>query len=280
MRKQLNLLLPIMAIAMLTGCSTYQYSSRYVDINRAPIGTKQTAAEVVVDYNRTVTATSDYQLTKNDAIKEAEHLCIVNNGIDVIVDPIFKVEYAPFELQKRYKAIVTGYAGKYAPAAAGVDAAKEYDMKDIEKYKMLTDPTFPQYYYNHGTGDSYYFNNSGTGASVKSSKGASVSSLAVAPKMVAPKMQDMDFRRAKSLRNWGLGLSSAGIVTALPIGLTSLLVGETEVFGPTCIVIGSAAFIAGIPCWIVGSARMKKANRNADISMGGTKNGVGLRLRF
>jgi len=294
MKRQLMMLLPLLAMALLTGCSTYQYSSRYVGINRTPINTKRASAEVVVDYNRMVTATSDYQMTKNDAIKEAEHLCIVNNSIDVVVDPIFKVEYSPFNFQKRYKATVTGYAGKYAPAKSGVDAAKDYDMKDIEKYKMLTDPAFPKYYYNKGTGDSYYIN---TKEETSGAVRASSASLAFAPKKAAPKVRQFDFDKARKLRNTGIGLTIGGVLSALVIGVPCLASAETyeydEYYGHTYyynesagsagaifMTAGCLSALSGIPCWIVGSTRMKKANRNADISMGGTRNGVGLRLRF
>ena len=32
------------------------------------------------------------------------------------------------------------------------------DMEDVEKYKMLTDPSFPQHYYNQSVGNTYYVN--------------------------------------------------------------------------------------------------------------------------
>ena len=150
--------LPLLLAFVLTGCSTYQYSARTVGVNRNDIHTKEAAAEVVSDYSRTVTATSEFQATKNDAIKEAEYLCITNNNIDVIVDPIMKIERDPFQLQKKYKATIIGYAGTYKVAKAGVDAVKEYKKEDIEKYKLLTDPKFAQHYYKTDGGNVYYIN--------------------------------------------------------------------------------------------------------------------------
>ena len=79
------MILPLIMAFVLTGCSTFQYSSRSVDVRNRAIGTKDAVAEIVVDYDRSVTATSDYQMTKNEAIKEAEYLCIVNNNIDLVV---------------------------------------------------------------------------------------------------------------------------------------------------------------------------------------------------
>lgn len=127
-------------------------------VDRAPIHSKHVSAEVVVDFNRKVIATSDYCLTKNDAIREAEYLCIIKNGIDVIVDPIFKLEYAPTELKRKHRATVIGFAGVYKKVPTGVDAVVGYDMEDVEKYKMLTDPSFPQHYYNQSVGNTYYVN--------------------------------------------------------------------------------------------------------------------------
>ena len=83
---------------------------------------------------------------------------ITNNNIDVIVDPIMKIERDPFQLQKKYKATIIGYAGTYKVAKAGVDAVKEYKKEDIEKYKLLTDPKFAQHYYKTDGGNVYYIN--------------------------------------------------------------------------------------------------------------------------
>ena len=276
--------LPIIMALVLTSCSTYQYSSRSVDVRNRSIETKGVAAEVVVDYERTVTATSDYQMSRGEAIKEAEYLCIISNKIDVVVDPIIKVEFSPFEFKKKYRATITGFAGMYKPASAGVDAVKDYSKEDIEKYKLLTDPSFPQYYYNNGSGDSYYINSS-AGQSVKQS-GSLFSSLAVAPKAKTPKApKTYDFYKAKTLRNAGIGLTIAGVVSVFAIGLPVGYLarpGSKDTAVETMIFFHSTGFIAtavGIPMWCIGSSRMKKSG-DIQVSMGGTSNGLGLRLNF
>ena len=269
-------ILPLLMAAALTSCSTFQYSSRSVDVNNRSIGTKETAAEVVVDYGRTVTATSDFQLTKNEAIREAEYLCIQNSKVDVVVDPVFKIEYSPFELKRKYRATVTGFAGMYKSVPAGVDAVKKYDMEDIEKYKLLTDPSFPQHYYNNGTGDNYYINSS-NGQMVKS---AGAASLAFAPKAKTPKpLKDFDLTKARKLRNTGMGLTISGAISTFLIGLPCLSDSDAYGAGITFLSLGSIAAASGIPMWCVGSVRMKKSG-DTQLSMGGTSNGVGLRLKF
>lgn len=300
MQKLLTKVLLLGLIAVLSGCSTYQYSARQVNVNRKDIATKYQAAEIVVDYSRTVTATSDYSMTRKDAIEEAEQACILREKIDVVVDPIFKLEFAPFKFKKKWKATVTGYAGTYKAAPAGVDAVKDYKMEDIEKYKLLTDPDFPKYYYNKEGGDSYFFNSAGAPAA---SKGASAS-LAVAPKLkklFTPKNIKWDFDKSKKLRNAGIGLVCAGAVSTLLIGapcLTSADSVSDEYYeygysyeydsfneaahgaGVAFTTIGMLSAIAGVPMWIVGSTRMKKSDRNISASIGTTRNGAGLRLTF
>lgn len=158
MKRQLFKLLPLLAIASLTGCSTYQYTSRYMGVDRDPINSKQMLAEVDVNFNLKVTSTSNFCLTKNDAIREAEYMCILKYGIDVVVDPIVKIEYVPTEPKRKYKATIFGFAGVYRNAPNGVDAVVDYEMEDVEKYKMMTDPSFAQHYYNKSTGNTYYVN--------------------------------------------------------------------------------------------------------------------------
>lgn len=153
-----KLALPLLLALVLTGCSTYQYSARTVGVNRQNVHTKEIAVEVIPDYSCKVTGSSDYQATKNDAIAEAEYRCIMENQIDVVVDPIIKVERDGLQVKKKYRATIIGFAGKYKVTEAGVDAVKEYKKDEIEKYKLLTDPEFAKYYYGKDGGDTYYIN--------------------------------------------------------------------------------------------------------------------------
>ena len=290
------MILPLIMAFVLTGCSTFQYSSRSVDVRNRAIGTKDAVAEIVVDYDRSVTATSDYQMTKSEAIKEAEYLCIVNNNIDLVVDPIVKIEFSPFQLKKKYRATITGFAGVYKAAPAGIDAVKEYKMEEVEKYKLLTDPDFPQHYYNKGTGDNFYINSS-TGQIAKQGS-SSKSSFAFAPKTKTPKVQKQyDFNKSRKLRNAGAGLTIAGAVSTFLIGIPCMTTSYKETYdsygyttydynegqdaaGAVFVALGNFAMLSGIPMWCVGAVRMKRSGGEAKVSMGGTSNGVGLRLKF
>lgn len=150
----------ILCVAMsLIGCTTYQFSARQVDVNRRQIDMNQQVAGIIVNYAKQVSATSSYQATKKDAIAEAEFMCIQNYKVDVIVDPILKMEYNPWKIKNRYKATIIGFAGMYEEKPSRLDDSKNYTREEIEKYKLLYDASFPRYYYNNAQeGDNYYFN--------------------------------------------------------------------------------------------------------------------------
>ena len=107
-------------------------------------------------------ATSSYQARKEDAIAEAEFICIQSYKIDVVVDPILKIEYNPWKISRRFKATIIGFAGTYESEPTRLETAKGYTLEQIEKYKLLYDPNFARFYYSHGAdGDTYYFNTEG-----------------------------------------------------------------------------------------------------------------------
>lgn len=170
-------IIPMLLLAALSSCSTankssYSYSARQSEINRQDIDAFNQRVAVVVDYSRRVTATSEFQASRKDAITEAEFLCIQNEKIDVVVDPIYKVEC---DLSRnRYKATIIGFAGKYEVLPSEIDETKSLTREQIENYKLLTDPGFAVLLYSKGGekggkccgekgGDSYVINMCGGG---------------------------------------------------------------------------------------------------------------------
>ena len=145
--KRISIFSCLLLSMFLASCTTYQYTGRQTNIrNRSIDGTEQRAG-IKVDYNKRVTATSNYQLTRSDAINEAEFLCIQNEKIDVVVDPIIKIEYNPLKLKKQYKATIIGFAGKYEERPTLLDESMMYTADDIEKFKLMYDPSFLPYFY-------------------------------------------------------------------------------------------------------------------------------------
>ena len=204
------ILFPLLAIvAFLTGCSSFSFTARQVDVRKTPIVPHEPTAGLVVDYSRQVTATSDYTATKKDAIAEAEFRCIQEQKIDVLIDPVFKIECRNSRMKNRYRATVIGFAGKYEQRASQLDETKNYSREEIENYKLLTDPEFPQYFYAQPEGDNYFIHSKDA---LKSAELAPKSVMFRAPKVRAPKkVKQYDYHKAMQLRNAGIGLLCAGV---------------------------------------------------------------------
>ena len=241
-------------------------------------------ANIDVDYTKQVTATSEYQLTRQEAIQEAEFLCIQHFKIDVVVDPIVKVEYNPFKLKKRYKATVVGFAGMYKEAPTKLDKSKEYTLEEIEKYKLLTDPTFPQYYYNNGEqGDQYYFGPKAE--EVKKESSPFIMQKINQNKINTPKIYD--YQKSLKLRNAGIGFTVSGAIMMLGIGVGCYVGGLYSYYydyglfatGTTFMTIGGVAMAVGIPMLTIGSIRTKKAG-TMNVTLNTTSNGIGFGLTF
>lgn len=286
--------------ALMTGCTTYSYTSRSTSIRPNEMKSKSLGAEVDVDFSRRVTATSDPQVLKSDAINNAQYKCINENNIDVVVDPIYKIEFNMFS-KYAYKATVIGYAGTYKQVKTGVDAVveKDYKVEDIEKYKLLTDPSFYQYYYQKdpvqgGDVTNYFINSNGNGgAPVVLKSQPTLMQNQPASMMLksfnAPAKQQknvntkvFDYKKSKQLRDAGIGMFSTGVVELGFIFPMMLCVGRedaTQAASFFFCALGSASIISGIPMWAVGSHRMKNAT-DPQLAVGGTKDGLGVRLTF
>lgn len=275
--KKINFILLLLGIA-LSSCSTYQYTARQTNVHRRAIETHEQMAGIDVDYSRQVTATSDFQLTRQDAINEAEYICLQQSKVDVIVDPIVKIEYNPFKIKMRYRATIIGYAGMYKEEPTKLEKSKEYTLEEIEKYKLLTDPTFPQYYYNNGTqGDQYYFGTSGLG-----SKTASSSFMIQSTKLNNVKVPKVyDYQQALKLRNTGISLLTSGVVMMFAVGMPCLVSTSdgAPAAGAAFMAIGGVMISTGIPVMTVGCVRAKKS-QNKEITMNVGSNGIGLGLTF
>ena len=164
---------------MQVGCSSYSYTSRSTSVNQRAISSTQATADIDINYSQKVTASSDFQKFPSQAKQEAIYRCIMNSGIDVLIDPIFQIESRPVT---GYRATVTGFAGHYKAGMNGLDELidKKYSKEDIEKYLLLTDPSFYQYYYQKESGNGNVYNIKCTTQNAKSSSALTqVSSIAM-----------------------------------------------------------------------------------------------------
>lgn len=308
--KKSHIFLMLLLGAVLSSCTTYQFTARQTEVNLRAMDSKVQRAGLQVDYKRQVTATSNYQITRKDAIAEAEFICIQEQQIDVVVDPIFKIEFNPFKFKKNWRATIIGFAGKYEAKENLLDESKKYTFEDIEKFKLLYDPNFLPYFYQQplpAGGDVYnYYIKSGAGvAPAAPEKSPFVSKTAPSVMLKNQPAQkpfkpftNNELRKAKQLRDAGISMSVIGAVLCLPVGVTMVVCGweqyytgssyqkeprmEVQIPGFVFIGVGGAMAVSGIPMACVGSIRYKKA-KNAqpmDITLNSSKNGLGLALHF
>lgn len=293
--KRISIFSFLLLSMFLASCTTYQYTGRQTNIrNRSIDGTEQRAG-IKVDYNKRVTATSNYQLTRSDAINEAEFLCIQNEKIDVVVDPIIKIEYNPLKLKKQYKATIIGFAGKYEERPTLLDESMMYTIDDIEKFKLMYDPSFLDYYYRQPQpqgGDTYnYYIKSGVSGTPERALKAPKAQQQT-PKSImlqnqpARQLQPVmyDYRKAKRLRDAGISLIVLGPAIALGVGLPLFIEWRNDAQLGAAIAmsaIGSAAFFASIPMISVGQVRMNVAKKQTlNFSLNASSNGLGLGMTF
>ncbi|MBR1877519.1 MAG: hypothetical protein IJ814_00790 [Paludibacteraceae bacterium] len=280
----------------LASCTTYQFTARQTEINRRQMDTKNQRAALQIDYNHKVTATSNYQITRKDAIAEAEFMCIEAEQIDVVVDPIYKIEFNPFKFKKNFRATIIGFAGKYEEKENLLDESKKYTIEDIEKYKLLYDPSFLPYYYQQpipSGGDVYnYYIKSDVGPAAptkspivnRTSPSLMLQNQPIAPRPFKQYTRE-DLRKAKQLRDGGISISVIGAVLCLPVGLPMVFSARTyeaEIAGLVFIGVGAATAAAGIPMASVGGVRYNRAKKaqSMDITLNSNQNGLGVALHF
>lgn len=301
--KRISIFSCLLLSMFLASCTTYQYTGRQTNIrNRSIDGTEQRAG-IKVDYNKRVTATSNYQLTRSDAINEAEFLCIQNEKIDVVVDPIIKIEYNPLKLKKQYKATIIGFAGKFEERPTLLDESMMYTIDDIEKFKLMYDPSFLDYYYRQplpqgGDVYNYYIKSGVPGTSVAPAKAPAKASAVskTAPSIMlknqAPARSFKPFnsnelRKAKQLRDAGIGLMVGGAAVCLGAGLPVLFCldhREAGIDAGIALISAGACLTTyvGIPMVCVGAVRYNrlKQEQSMQFTLNTGANGIGLGLTF
>ena len=298
--KRVSIFSLLLLSMFLASCTTYQYTARQTEINNRQMDTKVQRAAIQVDYNHQVTATSNYQITRRDAINEAEFNCIRDEKIDVVVDPIYKIEFNPFKFKKNYRATIIGFAGKYEEKENLLDESKKYTIEDIEKYKLLYDPSFLPYYYQQpipAGGDvyNYYIKSGVNGAGVAPAapaKSPAVSKTAPSimlknqkPARPVKMMSSYEMYKAKKLRDGGIGMLAGGVVVCLGVGLPVLFcVDNPDNIAPglTLVGVGAAAGASGIIMASVGGARYNKGKKaqKMNLTLNAGANGLGLGLTF
>lgn len=145
----------VVALMALSSCSTYQYTARQVSVEKQNIMVTPTIVDVQVDYSKRINGVSRPCKTKQEAIEEARYMAITNNKIDIVVDPIIKVDYR----MERYQVTLTGFAGYYINSRSLYDdirQTKDLSKEDIKKYLILHHSDVLQYMDEKGNTMNFY----------------------------------------------------------------------------------------------------------------------------
>ncbi len=131
--KTRNIFAAIVVAIVCTGCTTYSYTSRSVDIqDNAQIASTDLLVDIRPDFSRRVMAESDRQVSAQAAMEEAKYRALVDNKVDVIVDPIYRIENRGTG-RKRFKATVVGFAGFYENARTRTQFDELKELQEISK---------------------------------------------------------------------------------------------------------------------------------------------------
>ena len=154
MKKILTIAICAMTFA---SCTVYQYTGRDAAINRQAFQATPTIVDVKADFNKRVTATSDWLRTEEDAMAQCRYIAITENKIDIVVDPVYQIQVRPHKIRKRYKVVLSGFAGYYTNARTpmeDIETVKKYSREEIENFLLLnrSELVLP-YFYQQNTGD-------------------------------------------------------------------------------------------------------------------------------
>ncbi|MBI19023.1 MAG: hypothetical protein CMB73_00415 [Euryarchaeota archaeon] len=146
----------LLLTSIMSSCTFYKYTNQdscepdrvnTISNNVSLTAKKDFAVDVRIDLDKIVTGVSQNHADENDARNEAYYNCIVENDIDLVIDPLFKkiTNEAPgifrmfYKNQYRYE--IRGYAGYYEnPRDAGDETLQNLkDQLAIEQTQLEID---------------------------------------------------------------------------------------------------------------------------------------------
>ena len=110
----------LLLIALVSSCKTYNHSSRRIDISNKNLNTESVVVDIKPNFEKKVIGSSTkLHKTAAKAMEEAYFNAIIENNIDVLVDPIYSVSTTKaflFVFGGKSEATVNGFAGYYQNA--------------------------------------------------------------------------------------------------------------------------------------------------------------------
>jgi len=143
----------VLAVLAFSSCKTFSYQARGMDIKNQAVVSTPTVVDVQVDVNKRITYSDPhfvkYSVTRGHTLEElalaaAKYNCIVQNNIDVVVDPVYKITYKG---KNKAKVELTGLAGYYRNARnmyEDVQSLKDFKIEDIQKFNYFNNPELMQ----------------------------------------------------------------------------------------------------------------------------------------
>ena len=146
----------LLLTSFMSSCTFYKYTKQdtcppervnTISNNVSLTAKKDFAVDVRIDLDKIVTGVSQNHLEKEDARNEAYYNCIVENDIDLVIDPLYKLitNEAPriFKMfyKNQYRYEIRGYAGYYENARDAGDETLQ-NLKDqlaIEQTQLEID---------------------------------------------------------------------------------------------------------------------------------------------
>jgi len=138
MKKFKLFFLAVSTAFVVTSCSTYKHSYRLSAVPNSTIGVTPTVVDVEADFERQVSGKSDKKTSSvQDAKDNAYYNAIVDNKIDVLVDPIYRVQVKKSLFKTTATAEVTGFAGEFVNPRTLSESETELYNNKIEALKKF-----------------------------------------------------------------------------------------------------------------------------------------------
>ena len=139
-----RLILSIFALAALASCKTYSHSSRDIDLDSKNVEATSFVVDVEPNFSSRIKGSSTKKHTvEKSAKEEAYYNAIIDNNVDIIVDPVYSVTTTKKFLLffgGKSEAIVYGYAGFYKNSK-NAGQAKQDDLnqkiQDLDKLSKI-----------------------------------------------------------------------------------------------------------------------------------------------
>lgn len=149
MKKIILFSIASLGLLSLNSCSSVAYSYRAVDVNKKNLIAQEVVVDVKLDLKNKITSTSSKRKSVDEAIDEAYYKAIVDNNIDVVVDPIFEVTTTDKILFFGGKTVakLNGLGARYENPRNKLEAVKELkaiDTTDVEKFERLYGENVPK----------------------------------------------------------------------------------------------------------------------------------------